>query len=64
MTADGICARELFCREEPIKHVVYIIKENRTYDQVFGDVKTSGDGHAADGEPDLQFSGVAPLRNG
>jgi len=23
----------------PIKHVVYIIKENRTYDQVFGDMK-------------------------
>ncbi len=23
----------------PIKHVVYVIKENRTYDQVFGDLK-------------------------
>ena len=22
----------------PIKHVLYIIKENRTYDQVFGDI--------------------------
>ena len=22
----------------PIKHVIYIIKENRTYDQVFGDI--------------------------
>ena len=22
----------------PIKHVIYIIKENRTYDQVFGDM--------------------------
>lgn len=27
----------------PIKHVLYIIKENRTYDQVFGDM-TQGDG--------------------
>jgi len=27
-------------------------------------VKTSGDGHAADGQPILQFSGVLPLRNG
>jgi len=27
----------------PIEHVVYIIKENRTYDQVFGD-ETQGDG--------------------
>src|SRR5262249_25570443 len=31
----------------PIKHVIYIIKENRTYDQVFGDVK------AGNGDPDL-----------
>ena len=23
----------------PIKHVIYVIKENRTYDQVFGDIK-------------------------
>ncbi len=29
-----------------IKHVVYIIKENRTYDQVFGDVKR-GEGDAS-----------------
>lgn len=26
-------------QRSPIKHVVYIIKENRTYDQVFGDMK-------------------------
>jgi DNA-binding beta-propeller fold protein YncE len=30
----------------PIKHVIYIIKENRTYDQVFGDIKEgNGDPH-------------------
>jgi len=30
--------------ESPIKHVIYIIKENRTYDQVFGDIaKGNGD---------------------
>jgi YVTN family beta-propeller protein len=30
--------------ETPIKHVIYIIKENRTYDQEFGDLKgTNGD---------------------
>jgi DNA-binding beta-propeller fold protein YncE len=31
----------------PIKHVIYIIKENRTYDQVFGDLKPG------DGDPSL-----------
>lgn len=30
----------------PFKHVIYIIKENRTYDQVFGDLK-NGDGDAS-----------------
>jgi DNA-binding beta-propeller fold protein YncE len=31
----------------PIKHVIYVIKENRTYDQVFGDMKEGN------GDPDL-----------
>ncbi len=29
-------------KANPIKHVIYIIKENRTYDQVFGDLKVNG----------------------
>ena len=48
----------LFAGASPIKHVIYIIKENRTYDQVFGDVKTSGDGHRADGEPSFAIFGT------
>ncbi|QQE78214.1 bifunctional YncE family protein/alkaline phosphatase family protein [Alicyclobacillus sp. SO9] len=32
--------------KSPIKHVIYIIKENRTYDQVFGDIK-KGNGDPA-----------------
>jgi DNA-binding beta-propeller fold protein YncE len=35
----------------PIKHVIYIIKENRTYDQVFGDLKPG------DGDPSLCMYG-------
>jgi len=38
-------------RYPPFKHVVYIIKENRTYDQVFGDVREG------DGDPNLLFFG-------
>ncbi len=55
---------KLFAGNSPIKHVIYIIKENRTYDQVFGDVKTSGDGRAADGEPEFAIfgSGAAAQR--
>jgi DNA-binding beta-propeller fold protein YncE len=37
----------------PFKHVVYIIKENRTYDQVLGDLKEG------DGDPALVFFGQA-----
>jgi hypothetical protein len=33
-------------RYPPFKHVIYIIKENRTYDQVLGDLK-EGDGEAS-----------------
>ena len=33
-------------RPSPIKHCIYIIKENRTYDQVFGDIR-EGNGDAA-----------------
>jgi len=35
----------------PFKHVIYIIKENRTYDQVFGDIKEG------DGDSNLVFFG-------
>jgi YVTN family beta-propeller protein len=35
----------------PIKHVIYIIKENRTYDQVFGDMKKGN------GDPSLVMFG-------
>lgn len=35
----------------PIKHVIYVIKENRTYDQVFGDLKEGN------GDPSLTLYG-------
>ena len=35
----------------PIRHVIYIIKENRTYDQIFGDIKE------ANGDPSLVMYG-------
>jgi YVTN family beta-propeller protein len=38
-------------RFPPFKHVIYIIKENRTFDQVFGDMKS------ADADPSLLFFG-------
>jgi len=37
--------------DNPIRHVIYIIKENRTYDQVFGDIK------GANGDPSLVMYG-------
>jgi hypothetical protein len=35
----------------PIRHVIYVIKENRTYDQVFGDIRE------ANGDPSLVMYG-------
>ena len=48
----------LFTGRSPIKHVIYVIKENRTYDQMFGDVEKSGDGTKADGDPTLAIFGA------
>jgi DNA-binding beta-propeller fold protein YncE len=44
----------------PFKHVIYIIKENRTYDQVLGDMKEG------DGDPRLVFFGraISPNHHG
>ncbi|HXI89299.1 MAG TPA: bifunctional YncE family protein/alkaline phosphatase family protein [Blastocatellia bacterium] len=61
MRNDGLIGSpraRLFQGASPIKHVIYIIKENRTYDQIFGDVAQSGDGHAADGDPSLAIFGA------
>jgi YVTN family beta-propeller protein len=41
----------------PIKHVIYIIKENRTYDQVFGDIKEGN------GDPSLVLFGESITPN-
>jgi YVTN family beta-propeller protein len=62
MRNDGLLAQprtKLFQGPSPIKHVIYIIKENRTYDQLFGDLERSGDGHAADGDPSLAIFGAS-----
>ncbi len=40
----------------PIKHVIYIIKENRTYDQLFGDLKQDGK-PVGNGDPSLTMYG-------
>jgi YVTN family beta-propeller protein len=60
MRNDGLLAQprtSLFQGPSPIKHVIYIIKENRTYDQMFGDVERSGDGRPADGDASLAIFG-------
>ncbi len=46
----------------PIKHVIYIIKENRTYDQVFGDLKQNGK-PVGNGDPSLTMYGESITPN-
>jgi YVTN family beta-propeller protein len=63
MRNNGLLGRRqssLFVGRSPIKHVIYIIKENRTYDQVLGDVEQSGDGTRADGDASLAIFGGGP----
>lgn len=42
----------------PFKHIIYIIRENRTYDQVFGDLEKSGNGKPADGDASVAIFGA------
>jgi DNA-binding beta-propeller fold protein YncE len=45
-----------------IKHVIYIIKENRTYDQILGDLSQNGK-QVGNGNPDLAMYGEAVTPN-
>jgi hypothetical protein len=47
----------------PIKYIVYIIKENRTYDQVFGDFHDARGKHAGNGDPNITMFGEAVTPN-
>ncbi len=46
----------------PIKHVIYIIKENRTYDQIFGDLQQNGK-PVGNGDASLTMYGAAITPN-
>lgn len=54
----GMPKTKLFAGKSPIKHVIYIIKENRTYDQVFGDMERAGNEQRADGDAALAIFGA------
>lgn len=53
----GAARAKLFAGQSPIKHIIYVIKENRTYDQIFGDIERAGNGQPADGDPSLAIFG-------
>ncbi len=48
--------------QDRIKHVIYIIKENRTYDQVLGDLEQNGR-HVGNGDASLTMYGAAVTPN-
>ena len=48
--------------KNPIKHIIYIIKENRTYDQILGDLSKDGK-PVANGDPSLAMYGEAITPN-
>jgi YVTN family beta-propeller protein len=56
-SADPIAIRSAKAGFAKIKHVVYIIRENRTYDEVFGDIPKGN------GRPDLCLFGRAVTPN-
>jgi YVTN family beta-propeller protein len=54
----GLIDVKLFPGPTPIHHVIYVIKENRSYDQIFGDLQRAGNGEPADGDPSLAIFGA------
>jgi YVTN family beta-propeller protein len=48
--------------QDRIRHIIYIIKENRTYDQIFGDLKKDGK-PVGNGDPGLTMYGEAITPN-
>ncbi|MGA8938362.1 MAG: bifunctional YncE family protein/alkaline phosphatase family protein [Acidobacteriaceae bacterium] len=48
--------------KDPIKHIIYIIKENRTYDQILGDLSKDGK-QVGNGDPTLTMYGEAVTPN-
>ncbi|MHB8635363.1 MAG: bifunctional YncE family protein/alkaline phosphatase family protein [Fimbriimonadaceae bacterium] len=54
---DRLTAHPLRFKNPGITHVIYIIKENRTYDQVFGDIKEGN------GDPSLVMFGAVVTPN-
>jgi len=49
-------------KKNPIRHVIYIIKENRTYDQIFGDLQKDGK-PVGNGDKTLTMYGQAVTPN-
>jgi YVTN family beta-propeller protein len=47
----------------PIKHVIYVIKENRTYDQQFGSLKDANGNQLGNGDPTLNLFDDASAPN-
>ncbi len=48
--------------KDPIRHVIYIIKENRTYDQILGDLSQDGR-QVGNGDPSLAMYGQSVTPN-
>jgi hypothetical protein len=48
--------------DNPIHHVIYILKENRTYDQILGDLTLNG-AKVGNGDPSLTMYGTAITPN-
>lgn len=55
--ATGTIVPRYVGQSSPIKHIIYIVKENRTYDQVLGDLKNPDGTPRGNGDPSLTLFG-------
>jgi DNA-binding beta-propeller fold protein YncE len=62
-TESSSAAQVMAAVSQGIKHVIYILKENRTYDQVLGDLVNSNGVPVGEGDPNLVQWGQAMTPN-
>jgi DNA-binding beta-propeller fold protein YncE len=59
--ANGVRISEVLCppkkQQSPVKHVLYIVTENKTFDQYFGDINVTGARQGFDADPTYALYG-------
>src|SRR5436305_4946579 len=64
LSGRGVAISQVLCppkgKKSPLRHIVYVVTENKTFDQYFGDLPQTDNGYRADPSFALYGSSVTP----